>query len=101
MRIPTGRQLAGPQALFFAQQRETDSLVETSSAFHIGLGDRFAGDRRRVYQSEMTERPADTERKYDKWNFSGSCGGVDRWSFYAGCFANVDVRDNDLSPHDG
>ena len=38
-----------------------------ASAF---LGDQFDKDRR--------ERPADTERNYDKWNFSDSCGSVNR-----------------------
>ena len=28
--------------------------------------------------ADASERPADTERNYDKWNFSGSNGGVDR-----------------------
>ncbi len=28
------------------------------------------------------------------------CAGVDPWSSYGGYFARVDVRDNDLSPHD-
>ena len=28
----------------------------------------------------MTERPANTERNYGYWNFSDSCGGIDRWS---------------------
>jgi hypothetical protein len=51
--------------------------------------------------SGMTERPADTERDYDNWNFSDSLGCVDRWSSYGNYFARVDVRDNDLSPRDG
>jgi hypothetical protein len=28
--------------------------------------------------ADASERPADTERNYDKWNFSGGNGGVDR-----------------------
>ena len=45
----------------------------------------------------MTERPANTERNFDNWNFSDR----QRWLSYGGCFARVDVRDNGLSPHGG
>ena len=44
--------LLAPVALFFVQQRETNSLVETSGTFYIGLGDQFDDDRRRVHQAE-------------------------------------------------
>ena len=51
--------------------------------------------------ADAGERSADTEENYGNSNFSDSCRGVDRWSSCANYFATVDIRDNDLSSHDG
>jgi hypothetical protein len=51
--------------------------------------------------ADAGERPADTEDNYGISNFSDSCRGVDRWSSCANYVATVDIRDNDLSSHDG
>ena len=52
-------------------------------------------------RADAGERPADTEENYGSSKFSDSCCGVDRWSSCANYFARVDIRDNDLSSHDG
>jgi hypothetical protein len=51
--------------------------------------------------ADAGERPADTDDNYGISNFSDSCRGVDRWSSCANYVATVDIRDNDLSSHDG
>ena len=53
-------------------------------------------------RADASARPADTEENYDGSNFSGAGAGVDRRSSsWAGCFAGVDIGDNDLSSDDG
>jgi hypothetical protein len=63
---------------------------------------------RSEFRAGANERSACMERYYDNsyfnfdnGNFSDSCCGVGRWSSCAKHLAAIDIRDNDLSPHDG
>ena len=51
--------------------------------------------------ADAGECSADTEENCGNGNFSDGCGSVDRWSSCANYFAESDIRDNDISSHDG